>query len=119
MWEIDPKRRAAHVGTLVEDNFYARCPPKIRPRIVYRTVDDPADDVSETATQDEKGKGSIEKTKREDPSGATPYDLENGKGDETVSGKQNKKNKKKVQYDQSLVKALNKSFFIRFWSAGM
>lgn len=127
LWEIDSERRAAHLGTLVEDNFYARCPPKIRPRIVYRMADRVEDDESQTATQEEnekKGKGSVEKEKREDPSGAAVYDLEGGKDEEDVrattrTGKNKKKNKgNKVQYDQSLLKALNTSFFVRFWSAG-
>ncbi len=91
LWELPPSKRTAHLTELVQNIFYARCPPDKRPNF-FR--DDHVRDQG-------SGIGS--------------------NGDATDEEKSNNKAKatKAPKYDSSLFRSLHSAFFYRWWIAGI
>jgi ATP-binding cassette, subfamily C (CFTR/MRP), member 1 len=101
----------------VEENFYARCPPEKRPD--FRRLQSPP---SAFPKEEETGPESIM------PS--TSIDKEKQVGEKNTSQTKWSRFQKKpkifrtdsagnIKYDSSLLKALHRTFFIRWWTAGI
>ncbi|PPR03716.1 hypothetical protein CVT24_007391 [Panaeolus cyanescens] len=102
-WELPEPKLTDSITQNVERNFYTRCPPEKRPRYMREHSDD-TPVISPTSSLDEKGKDKEE-------SNNLPPD---------ASKESNKKGKKnaKSPYDESLFKAIHRTFFTRIWIAG-
>ncbi|KAJ3517101.1 hypothetical protein NLJ89_g715 [Agrocybe chaxingu] len=87
-WELPEHRHTAAITNEVEANFYARCPPEKRPPFMR-----------DSKSEEEETEKNSEPEKGEDIEG-TP----------AATGQQ-------PVYDQSLFKALHKTFFRRIWSS--
>ncbi|CAA7257506.1 unnamed protein product [Cyclocybe aegerita] len=86
-WELPEHRHTAAITNEVEANFYARCPPEKRPLFMR---DSKSEEGGKAFSEPEKGK-----------------DIE---GTPATTGQQ-------PIYDESLFKALHKTFFRRIWSS--
>lgn len=117
LWELPDSRLTATLSKKLEDNFYSRCPPEKRPE-VHRPP------VSPSASPKEEAESKS----------ITPSPTVEGK--EKPGGKETPQTKKwswlqlkpkifktdsagNVKYDSSLLKALHRTFFIRWWTAGL
>ncbi|KAG8710747.1 hypothetical protein FRC09_020949 [Ceratobasidium sp. 395] len=118
LWELDVKRQATVCGDNVERLFYERCPPRKRPPHM-RTLHQPAG-ASEKQAEDK----DLENAETSSGGGDTLTEKRKGKDTEAKSRPateqtwiplRNHPNK----WDQSLVRAINRAFFWRFWSAGL
>ncbi|EJU01830.1 hypothetical protein DACRYDRAFT_52395 [Dacryopinax primogenitus] len=123
LWELDDARLAHTVADQVEQNFYARCPPGKRPIFLRAPTEAGEVDVqftrtgtsfgTRTAAASSSGYGDLEEGSTEKlgrtKSSATPADLPS-----TSSSKADKR-----EYDSSLLLALNRTFFWRFWPTGI
>jgi ATP-binding cassette subfamily C (CFTR/MRP) protein 1 len=106
----------------MEKNFYARCPPDQRPRHLAHLYENT--DVADQDTPDndkidvEKGMDQELKLQHtdSDPSAtAAPTPT----GSHQSSEKSKTKRRKKTNYDQSLFKAILRTFRYRIWLAGI
>jgi ATP-binding cassette, subfamily C (CFTR/MRP), member 1 len=108
-WELPNPQLTSTLSTELENIFYLRCPPEKRPEY-YRSQYSPS--VS---------------PKEEEPT-SSPGNKENTEGEKTTSYKWYSSwfhKKPKVfkadneKYDSSLLKALHRTFFVRWWTAGI
>ncbi|EJU01834.1 hypothetical protein DACRYDRAFT_22209 [Dacryopinax primogenitus] len=117
LWELDDARLAHTVADKLEQNFYSRCPPEKRPAFLR----------AKAAAAGEGEEGKITPTSTSTaarPSGE--HDLEKGGASEQPphksslgrKGKSKPRAKKEIT-DSSLILALNRTFFWRFWPAGI
>ncbi|KAF9042985.1 multidrug resistance-associated ABC transporter [Panaeolus papilionaceus] len=100
-WELPEAKLTDSITRNVEQNFYTRCPPEKRPRYMRQDNDD-TPVISPTSSLDEKGKD------KDEPTEATSDASKNQKGKKTKS-----------PYDESLFKAIHRTFFTRIWIAGV
>ncbi|CAE6417184.1 unnamed protein product [Rhizoctonia solani] len=119
LWEFDIKRQASVSGDRVERLFYERCPPRKRPPHMRSSANGV---VSEAKHEDlekaETSSGEAVTIAEKRPHYKGPNSAANNQGpeiDEPWIPLRNHPNK----WDQSLVRALNRAFFWRFWTAGL
>ncbi|KAG7440774.1 uncharacterized protein BT62DRAFT_572551 [Guyanagaster necrorhizus] len=90
LWQLPQKHTTGSVTDDVEINFYSRCPPEQRPFPLRHKL---------------------------------PNDAEVPDSKESLDDAENRapdaKRKSTIKYDSSLTKALHRTFFVRFWSAGV
>jgi len=103
-WELPKARLTSSIADSVESNFYKRCPPEKRPRHLRELV------------LETQRKSDIEE-KRDEEKGEE-------KGEETWTGESNntavpEKTGKKPKHDESLFKALHRTFFTQIWISGV
>jgi ATP-binding cassette subfamily C (CFTR/MRP) protein 1 len=137
-WELPKERLTETISTEVENNFYKRCPPEKRPRHMRAPDDIPT-------TQDHAKPAPVEQTLDEkiiidehtdlqppvetltavSTQTAVPpeAELEAGLPGSTskatpASGWSCFRRKSKPQYDESLAKAIHRTFFTQIWTAG-
>ncbi|KZT57357.1 hypothetical protein CALCODRAFT_434214 [Calocera cornea HHB12733] len=128
LWELDDARLAHTVADSLEKNFYARVPPQKRPAFLRPVADQAADGpgvniahtptTASTATATAGAGADLEK------GSAVPGDeklsrAKSGISYASTSGRGKGKARKPKKYDSSLVLALNRTFFWRFWPAGI
>ncbi|KDQ09674.1 hypothetical protein BOTBODRAFT_137615 [Botryobasidium botryosum FD-172 SS1] len=126
LWEVNPERRAAHVGTALEDNFFKRCPPDRRPRKILLKSDIGASQkvvtrwggAGDDATTDSDGFSQTKETSSIGADDAVPrapspwrarfsrFKVGSGGGGTGPS------------YDESLTRALHETFCWAWWKAG-
>lgn len=99
LWQLPHDLLTSSLSAEVEHNFYARCPPDNRPDIHHvPTASDEKSDVSNDREKQQSAKRSRfdrkPKTFKTDEAG-------------------------KTQYDSSLIKALHRTFFVPWWTAGL
>ncbi|CAE6409408.1 unnamed protein product [Rhizoctonia solani] len=119
LWEFDAKRQASVTGDRVERLFYERCPPRKRPPHMRSSINGIVvgiehDDVEKAESVSRKLATIVDKI----PHGKPPNGATSNQGseiDEPWVPLRDHPNK----WDQSLVRALNRAFFWRFWTAGL
>ena len=98
LWDFPKNLQTSSIVNEVEATFFRRCPPEQRPSFLRsgnsHSSSPPISD-SEDATKD--------------------ADLESNSEDVILG----QRTKKKPLYDSSLIKALNQTFFYRWWFAGV
>ncbi|KAG8685393.1 hypothetical protein FRC08_013130, partial [Ceratobasidium sp. 394] len=121
LWELDVKRQATVCGDSVERLFYERCPPRKRPphmRALHHSIPSEKRAEDQDLENGETSSGMDATLTEKRPSDSK------GEGAETKSPPvteqawiplRNHPNK----WDQSLVRAINRAFFWRFWTAGL
>ncbi|KAF8154551.1 multidrug resistance-associated ABC transporter [Crassisporium funariophilum] len=128
-WALPTNRHTENITDSVEALYYSRCPPEKRPYFMRDTKSD-----GPTYEADEKGPTNIasEGENKTDPimePSASPekIEVEGEKGREgrlSNSERETRNDKKQVatdsipKYDESLFKALHRTFFRRIWTAG-
>ncbi|KAF8884421.1 ATP-dependent bile acid permease [Gymnopilus junonius] len=143
-WELPRARLTATLSDEVENNFYRRCPPEKRPRSmklsdIGQASNDSNKHVSEKSEeelQDSAEKNVEELGGIEHPADAltaestqtaVPPDVDQLPGTKTKKKTdskawscfgQRKKAVKKSVYDESLVKAIYRTFMVRIWFSG-
>lgn len=116
LWELAKQRQTETLCKEIEDNFYERCPPDKRP--VHYHEHDSEDLRSRSPSGTYKGDEDIdEKVVSPDPNKTA--DLESSLEGKTTASTTQQSAKAKPKYDSSLVRALHKTFFWRFWAAGL
>ncbi|KAJ3537700.1 hypothetical protein NM688_g6639 [Phlebia brevispora] len=122
LWELARQRQTSTLSEEVERNFYERCAPDQRPLSFREPSGNPVD-------SSEPPLGSSSNTIKEDEDAdekvVTPDPEKASDGVDSVQdmksspvGKKSSKKTKEKQFDASLVKALHKTFFWRFWIGG-
>ncbi|KAF7982734.1 hypothetical protein HWV62_26606 [Athelia sp. TMB] len=111
LWELPPDQLTASLSTEVERNFYARCPPEKRPA-QYHTQTTAADSSSssDTHVDDEKaaeGAHAESSTQKK----RSRFDRKPKTFEKDEDGK--------TKYDSSLMKAVHRTFFVQWWTAGL
>jgi len=102
LWELPHPLLTATVTESIESNFFARCPPGSRPHFLRQKISDT--EAEQTVTSSEE------------PEKTATIDADPEKGSSSDEKKSSEKQKPK--YDSSLAKALHKTFFVRWWTAG-
>ncbi|QRV93840.1 ABC transporter transmembrane region [Ceratobasidium sp. AG-Ba] len=113
LWELDVKRQAGVCGDRVEQLFYERCPPRKRPPHMR------------ARTHSNEGKEKDKDLENVETSSGHTVTEKAGKSTDEAKPRpgteqpwiplRNHPNK----WDQSLVRAINRAFFWRFWTAGL
>jgi len=110
-WELPTPQLTSTLSTELENIFYLRCPPEKRPEC-YRSQYSPS------------------VSPKEEEATSSPGNKENTEGEKTTSYNWYSswfRKKPKVfktdpagneKYDSSLIKALHRTFFVRWWTAG-
>lgn len=109
LWQLPENLLTAQLSAELERNFFARVAPEKRPRI-YRETDQLKDDISESlkpTSSSKSSQGDVEKQ--------SPNDTDASESHKTSSAAKAKEDSK---YDGSLLRALNTTFFWRWWIAG-
>ncbi|CUA66748.1 hypothetical protein RSOLAG22IIIB_00195 [Rhizoctonia solani] len=115
LWELDIKRQASVSGDRVERLFYERCPPRKRPPHMRSSGAKVAPEDLEKAETSSGDAATIAEKRSPD---ANPNMATSNQGPEVKDRwipLRNHPNK----WDQSLIRALNRAFFWRFWTAGL
>lgn len=108
LWELPPGQLTSAVTDAVETNFFARCEPEKRPRILQDKLRDPGNlSISPSSTKEATKEESKEDTEK---SGDT------FKPSRTPTSA---KNTRKTKYDSSLFLAIHRTFIVRIWAAGI
>ncbi|KAG8867962.1 hypothetical protein FRC20_004408, partial [Serendipita sp. 405] len=116
LWELNERRKSSVLGPRLERNFYSRCPPEKRPRVFREQYEE---GFTEQITVDEKQLGK-EKPAREDSIVDSAADPEKGNPTTEKPDEESEEAKKrKKQFDESLIYALEKTFRRRFWMGGI
>ncbi|CCO27199.1 Multidrug resistance-associated protein 1 AltName: Full=ATP-binding cassette sub-family C member 1 [Rhizoctonia solani AG-1 IB] len=119
LWEFDVKRQASVSGDRVEQLFYERCPPRKRPPHMRSSVNGTAPEAKqEDLEKAETSSGEATTIAEKRPQDTGPNRVTSNQGpeiDEPWIPLRDHPNK----WDQSLVRALNRAFFWRFWTAGL
>jgi ATP-binding cassette, subfamily C (CFTR/MRP), member 1 len=119
LWDLPDSRLTSSLATEVEENFYARCPPEKRPEF-YGSRSSPS-----ASPKDEETVSEL----------ITPLPLDDDTC-EKKDGQEETYNPKKSwfqmkpktfktdsegnrKYDSSLLKALHRTFFVRWWTGGL
>ncbi|KAB5591062.1 Oligomycin resistance ATP-dependent permease YOR1 [Ceratobasidium theobromae] len=120
LWELDVKRQAAVCGDRVEQLFYERCPPRKRPPHM-RTSSPKSAPGKKTEDRDlesaESASGGAATPTEGHPQRADSDNVEDDHSTADEAWVPLRKHPNK--WDQSLVRAINRAFFWRFWSAGL
>ncbi|EPQ52804.1 multidrug resistance-associated ABC transporter [Gloeophyllum trabeum ATCC 11539] len=106
LWQLPDSRLTAHLSHEVERNFYERCSPEKRPPSLRGSS------VNDAPPSD--GVQTLESEKRDSKATVDAVKVEGGNHEASDD-----KSPRKETYDESLLKALNNSFFYRWWSAGI
>lgn len=109
-WELPTPQLTSTLTTEVERNFYARCPPEKRPKSKYY------ESTSTTSLPDQKA--DAETGKGEEAQDAT-LDIRDSTRSWFWKWPKIKSSLDGQNYDSSLIKALHKTFFTRWWIAGL
>lgn len=120
MWELPTQLQTTSLSNEIERNFYSRCPPESRP-VAFRSI------TSESASATSRPSTAIEDDEDEklDKAGGDPEKsgptLTASDSEAAAQKSKSHKHKSKTgpKYDASLVRALHKTFFWRFWFAGV
>ncbi|KAJ1304670.1 hypothetical protein OPQ81_005809 [Rhizoctonia solani] len=115
LWELDVKRQASVSGDRVERLFYERCPPRKRPPHMRSPIPQTKPEDIEKA---ETSSGDAVTIAEKRPHDENPNKATSNQGPEVEEPwipLRNHPNK----WDQSLLRALNRAFFWRFWTAGL
>ncbi|KAH7339705.1 P-loop containing nucleoside triphosphate hydrolase protein [Rhizoctonia solani] len=115
LWELDVKRQASVSGDRVERLFYERCAPRKRPPHMRSSETKTTPEDLEKA---ETSSGDAATIAEKRPQDENPNKATSNQGPEIEEPwipLRNHPNK----WDQSLVRALNRAFFWRFWTAGL
>lgn len=121
LWQLPPDRLTGNLSDEVERAFYDRCAPEQRPAFLRErsppehgeVVKDSASSTTE-APGDEKQAFAEKRDAKLEGNVAPEAPSHTGNNQDTAPGPVNKK-----KYDGSLLKALHKTFFWRWWSAGI
>ena len=103
LWELPQTRHTDTITAEVERNFYSRCPPNKRPAHMHCL----RSDTPLSNSQPELGK-------TESLSAITE-----GKGDKPENVESSKTEQTAKKYDESLFKALHRTFFKRIWASAV
>ncbi|KEP49841.1 multidrug resistance-associated ABC transporter [Rhizoctonia solani 123E] len=118
LWELDVKRQASVSGDRVERLFYERCPPRKRPPHMRSSGTKTSQTKPEDPEKAETSSGDAATIAEKRLSDQNPNMATSNQGPEIEEPwipLRNHPNK----WDQSLVRALNRAFFWRFWTAGL
>ncbi|KZO98301.1 multidrug resistance-associated ABC transporter [Calocera viscosa TUFC12733] len=135
LWELDDARLAHTVADTLEGNFYARVPPHKRPPFLRPSASDQAgpgqgEKIVHTPTTTSTASASASAVPPDLEKGPAPPGSSSGPGPgpeklsraksgvSYLSAKAGRAPKPKT-YDSSLILALNRTFFWRFWPAGI
>ncbi|KAH8103346.1 multidrug resistance-associated ABC transporter [Cristinia sonorae] len=102
LWQLPSRNLTDSLSSTLEANFYERCPPEKRPAFL-RNND--ASSTSAVTAPTASGKKTTQSEAEEKESNTR-----------TAHSSQEKKS---PQHDSSLIKALHKTFFYRWWFAGL
>ncbi|KAF9472565.1 multidrug resistance-associated ABC transporter [Pholiota conissans] len=127
-WELPKERLTETISNEVEKNFYKRCPPEKRPRHMRPADDTPPKDRAST-TPDERIvdepvelRPPAETLTAVSTQTAVPHEAElepELPGTAARAGRWSCFGRKsKPQYDESLFKAIHRTFFTQIWVAG-
>ncbi|KDQ12182.1 hypothetical protein BOTBODRAFT_34790 [Botryobasidium botryosum FD-172 SS1] len=136
LWEMDQERRASYLGSILEKNYFSRCPPHKRPSPVSPLPDGTLDALKDIEKSGEKGRHLHVPDGSKDDLSA--YDfvadvngvpaLEKGEKSDLPTGgagrffslfRRGRSAGSADRYDEDLVKALNETFFWTFWKSGV
>ncbi|KAI0929440.1 hypothetical protein AcV7_005292 [Taiwanofungus camphoratus] len=133
LWQLPTERLTGALSDVVERNFYERCPPEQRPPHLRSSIgSDTGRHSSRSSTSSRTAENDKDVVDEKDAAGAdekiTP---EPELVQETFSNPSTNKGKgkgkarlasepaKDKKYDASLLKAIHKTFFFRWWAAGI
>jgi hypothetical protein len=121
LWELPDHRLSSTLSTKLEQNFYSRCPPENRPRNGPKSSPCPPskDEGLRKCTTPSNSPPVAENEKKQDGttkvSQTTKSFLRDGMKASDLDDDDESKNK----YDSSLLRALHKTFFVPWWTAGI
>ena len=99
LWELPQTRHTDTITANVERNFYSRCPPNKRPAHIHRLASDTSHSDLEPEPRKTESLNPVSEGKDDKPG-----NVESSKTEETAK-----------KYDESLFKALHRTFFKRIW----
>jgi len=120
LWTLPNDRLTSTLATEIEENFYARCPPELRPDLAGSQSSGPPASAKKEEARSESVPPSTPVEDKEKQEGG--MDITTTKWWSwfqmrpktfTIDSAGNK------QYDSSLLKALHRTFFIRWWTGGI
>ncbi|TFK49961.1 multidrug resistance-associated ABC transporter [Heliocybe sulcata] len=114
-WCLPDTKSTANLSREVERNFYDRCPPEKRPSFLHNCDVDTSKsvDTQQVAESDPEKPDSEAKVDNEDARVGNNEAVPDTKKTNTES------KKGETKYDESLLLALNKTFFYIWWSGGV
>lgn len=104
LWQLPPERLTESLSDNIERNFYERCPPPKRPLFLRDVLDTPEEKIAEAEKIDHS------EMQQQDAESTIKGDAQSAQSRPPV---------KKRKYDESLIKAFNKTFFTNWWTAGI
>ena len=99
LWELPQTRHTDTITADVERNFYSRCPPNKRPAHMHRLASDTSHSDSDPEPRKTESQSPVSEEKDDKPG-----NVESSETEETAK-----------KYDESLFKALHRTFFKRIW----
>jgi ATP-binding cassette, subfamily C (CFTR/MRP), member 1 len=120
LWTLPNARLTSTLATEIEENFYARCPPELRPDLRHSQSSGPSVSAKKEETRSESVTPSTsveDKEKREDELSDTTTKWWSWFQMKPKIFKTDSAGNKK--YDSSLLKALHRTFFVRWWTGGI
>ncbi|KAF5354262.1 hypothetical protein D9756_007067 [Leucocoprinus leucothites] len=120
-WELPDEHLTGAITDQVEHNFYARCPPPKRPFHLYPQSTDVKKDTPNDKIDAEKGQDDLKRQSTDSSGTAKPTPAESTQATEKKYGNSfwRKRNKPKTVYDESLFKAIVRTFALRVTWAGV
>ncbi|KZT29932.1 multidrug resistance-associated ABC transporter [Neolentinus lepideus HHB14362 ss-1] len=110
LWQLPEDKTTASLSRQLEHNFFARVAPEKRPASSRPPTADAHDpELSKETSVSEVEEKDVESDSSKAGGAFQPHKVKSTKNDK----------KKKCKYDESLLKALNQTFFWRWWSAGI
>ena len=110
LWELPHSRHTDTITVDIERNFYSRCPPNKRPAYLHRLPSDAPLSHSEPELGKTESMGAVGEGKGDKTSAVSEE-----KGDQTGNVEPSKTEENSKKYDESLFKALHRTFFKRIW----
>ncbi|TFK50066.1 multidrug resistance-associated ABC transporter [Heliocybe sulcata] len=118
LWQLPEDKTTASLSQHLERNFYVRVAPEKRPAHIRPATSPPADNSTDTTEGLSKETSLTEAEATDHETGVDSKEKPGPQSDAAKDGKAVKK-KEKSKYDESLLRALNQTFFWRWWSAGI
>jgi hypothetical protein len=121
-WQLPPHHLSSSISDRVEQNFYARCPPSKRPRHLSHQFTDVDDDTHNDVNDIEKAQDDLKLKPTDSASDtASPTPAEFTEASPQTNHKKlfPGKNQKKSKYDESLFKAIMRTFAFRMTLSGV
>ena len=118
LWDLPDSQLTSSLTTEVEENFYARCPPEKRPEFYgSRTSPSASPKEEETVSELITPLRSEDDSEKKDDQKETSQPKKSWFQMKPKTFKTDSEGNRK--YDSSLLKALHRTFFVRWWTSGL